>query len=284
MREWTAIEYNLDNYPARVFCIRMLPVMLVPLLPQIIGHGTAERRHPHDTGWRTLPYALLQVIDGGPYRVRCEGRPALTLDSGAWFIAAGVRHRVDAPQRGAVIRTRWIHLRCPDANGEILERAVIPLRLPEPGFIINCFDQLAALTSDAMGRAEFAVVAGGLLVHLLSLASPLLDNEIPSRLQAVASAVQADLAAPWHRDAMAKRTGLSATRLHTVWCEAFGLAPSAWVRRQRIRRAQELLYAGDDSVAYIAEAVGFADPFHFTRCFTAQVGQSPSRWRSTVRD
>ena len=54
----------------------------------------------------------------------------------------------------------------------------------------------------------------------------------------------------------------------------------AYVAHQRMQRARVLLDETDLTVAQIGRAVGFADPYHFSRRFAAVVGRPPTFYRA----
>ena len=58
-----------------------------------------------------------------------------------------------------------------------------------------------------------------------------------------------------------------------------GLTPHAYVMRQRILRAQELIASTDLALIDIAVATGFADQSHFSRRFHQMTGVSPRTYR-----
>jgi AraC family transcriptional activator of pobA len=60
-----------------------------------------------------------------------------------------------------------------------------------------------------------------------------------------------------------------------------GRPVTAWIIERRLRAAQERLLATDDSVAVVAEAVGFRDVSYFTRRFARANGTTPSQWRAS---
>lgn len=81
---------------------------------------------------------------------------------------------------------------------------------------------------------------------------------------------------------IAEGTGLSTRAVQHAFARHVGCSPSAFVTRQRLARAAEMLRGGDPrSVTQIAFDVGFSDAAFFTRCFTRQFGMPPSQWRRT---
>lgn len=65
--------------------------------------------------------------------------------------------------------------------------------------------------------------------------------------------------------------------------EAFGITPSAFVRRERTRWAACQLTAGRCSLSEIAADAGFVDQSHFTRSFRQEYGVTPHQFRRITR-
>jgi len=73
-----------------------------------------------------------------------------------------------------------------------------------------------------------------------------------------------------------ERLELSAAHVETLFAAAFGMAPVAYRRRLRLRRARELLISSQLNVSEAAYAVGFTDPLYFSRVFRRRFGVTPS--------
>jgi AraC family transcriptional regulator len=58
-----------------------------------------------------------------------------------------------------------------------------------------------------------------------------------------------------------------------------GEPPARYLRRYRVKRAQEVMLSTSKSLSEIALYCGFADQSHFTRTFSRMVGVSPAAWR-----
>lgn len=59
-----------------------------------------------------------------------------------------------------------------------------------------------------------------------------------------------------------------------------GYTPNEYIRVIRLRKAAELLKEGEKNVSEVAYAVGFDNPFYFSKCFKEQFGMPPSQYRS----
>lgn len=80
----------------------------------------------------------------------------------------------------------------------------------------------------------------------------------------------------------ARYAGLSPFHLHRLFTARFGLAPHAYLRRERMRLAVAALTAGE-SPATAAALAGYADQSHFTRHFRKDVGVTPGRFVRSLK-
>lgn len=59
-----------------------------------------------------------------------------------------------------------------------------------------------------------------------------------------------------------------------------GYTPNEYIRVIRLRKAAELLKEGEKNVSEVAYAVGFDNPYYFSKCFKEQFGMPPSQYRN----
>ena len=65
---------------------------------------------------------------------------------------------------------------------------------------------------------------------------------------------------------------------------SLGVAPTAYIARRRVARAQTLMLTTNEPLCQIALACGFYDQSHLTRVFRRCAGSSPRDWRRRHRD
>jgi AraC family transcriptional regulator len=78
---------------------------------------------------------------------------------------------------------------------------------------------------------------------------------------------------------MAKLVGLSQSQFARSFKISTGMPPYKWSLDARIKRAQELLLLGKESISAIAIQTGFADQSHFTKTFRHATGATPKDWQ-----
>ena len=80
--------------------------------------------------------------------------------------------------------------------------------------------------------------------------------------------------------ALAKTAGVSLTKLGDLYRDHAHLAPVAWLRRMRVKRAAQELLAGRDKVAEIGFGAGFESESVFHRQFLNQMRMTPGAYRA----
>jgi AraC-like DNA-binding protein len=83
-------------------------------------------------------------------------------------------------------------------------------------------------------------------------------------------------------DDLAAELGISKRTLAYRCRELLGTSPARAFACYRIARAAELLSAGDQTVQEVSQALGFSNPFHFSRLFKSILGRSPRRYQNTA--
>ena len=82
---------------------------------------------------------------------------------------------------------------------------------------------------------------------------------------------------------LAARVGFTADYFGKKFHQRYGCSAVVWLNRLRIQKAQQLLAATDQSVADVAEQVGFSDSSYFSRLFKEAVGLYPVKFRHLIR-
>lgn len=87
----------------------------------------------------------------------------------------------------------------------------------------------------------------------------------------------------WGVEDYARQLGVNRERLGFAVRKATGLSPQAYIHRELLSEARDLLVNSSLQVAEIAFRLGFQDPGYFNRFFTRNEGTSPGRFRRTAQ-
>jgi AraC-like DNA-binding protein len=88
----------------------------------------------------------------------------------------------------------------------------------------------------------------------------------------------------WTLESLAREVGLSRSALAERFTQFVGQPPMQYLANWRMQLAANLLLSTTDSVATIAERVGYESEAAFSRAFKKTVGTSPSLWRKRRAD
>lgn len=141
---------------------------------------------------------------------------------------------------------------------------------------------------DDMARDETSASltsAAGAAWHLLALLAAERrgrsnGGEPISRVQAH---LREHLASPVSVPALAKMAGFSPSHFSARFRAVTGFSVTEYVKRLRMARARQLLITSERTVAEIAAAVGYRDPFYFSRHFSSVNGVSPRDFEPAMR-
>jgi AraC family transcriptional regulator len=114
----------------------------------------------------------------------------------------------------------------------------------------------------------------------------------PDRLQPLVAGAASHVRARWESDGpsavsvreLAEAAHVSSGHLHRLFREAYGVGPARAFELVRLARAAVTLQRSNASLAQVAQLNGFANPYHFSRRFTATYGVPPGRFRADHAD
>ena len=70
--------------------------------------------------------------------------------------------------------------------------------------------------------------------------------------------------------------GMSRAQLYRKCKALTNYSPVELIRNTRLKRAQQMLAQGDDTIAHVAYSVGFTAPSYFTKCYKEYFGENPN--------
>jgi AraC-like DNA-binding protein len=91
--------------------------------------------------------------------------------------------------------------------------------------------------------------------------------------------LHANIARPWTVNELAREVGLSRSAVADRFVRSIGMAPIRYLSHWRMQVAAQKLGSGRESLAQIADAVGYDSEAAFSRAFKNAFGSAPATWR-----
>ncbi|MBE6554325.1 MAG: helix-turn-helix transcriptional regulator [Ruminococcaceae bacterium] len=117
---------------------------------------------------------------------------------------------------------------------------------------------------------------------LLILAGAESDPYFPTEKQKKISLVLDYISQNYHKsitnDALAKLAGMSTVYFRKLFTELMGTSPIAYARQLRIEKAKEMLKSDYGTLTDLAQLLGYASLYDFSRDFKKHTGISPSKY------
>ena len=249
-----------------------------------VAYGPGGRFGPR----RQLDVQLI-AVDSGTMRVTTDGVPVDVGPGEAVCQWPGSEESYGFDPAGPTTH-RWVALR-PGPAG-------VPeaLRRRDPGVkkesaALRAIDRAArALPRVEQGRADPARVHLGLacLAAFLDAEHPTMHvgdagRSLPPPLVAMRALIVSDHHRPLKLADLAAAAAVTASHLVRLCRRELSTTPMKLLQDVRIDEAAVLLRHTGLSVKEVADQVGFADPFHFSRAFKQRRGASPRDYRRRVQ-
>lgn len=235
------------------------------------------------SGWDEHRHAEHEaiIVDRGIYRCTLNGAELLLRAGDVLVVKPGDRH-ADHLTAGTAYHALWFGLAGGLFAGQVqpaqqvarMRGDAVPAAARrmhalvvagEPGVRLDAalhgvlWDIAAALPAEVLVE-PFSPVASGFAVRLHAAFARLPAGRIPVAV-------------------LAGACGLSPRTLERMCRAELGCGPAQALARWRMDRAADLLLSTDWPVRAVSDALGFANPFHFSRAFARVHGQPPATWR-----
>ena len=112
----------------------------------------------------------------------------------------------------------------------------------------------------------------------LFIERPLVSSNLPEQIQPALDYLYTQPTVSTTLDKLAALAGMSRYQVIRAFRAVTGMTPHAWQLNQRVNLAREWVQS-EDSLADVAQNLGFADQAHFQRVFKAHAGVTPGRFR-----
>ncbi len=257
--------------------IASFPVCRILNQYQIAHVGLMEAMPPYEIVRRRQTSTYFLACYGGRGRVLIDGRWRDCRAGMACLLPAHILNAMRAVPR-AKWEFCWVCYVQPadqrpvsDSASPVLARYDhVPLRSAILGLMHEC-----------QSRAEPALLQRWVeLIHeyVLRFAQPATQDP---RLLSLWARVTAELDGQWTLPRLAREAGYSPEHLRRLCHREIGRSPMHQVIYLRMRRASELLATTKGKIETIAQAVGYENPFVFSKAFHRWVGWRPSDYRGS---
>lgn len=241
------------------------------------------------TVWeRTIPDPQIVCILEGSFQYQESNQTALSLSPGdILFIEPNIRHCFLIAGATEAGRIAGMHLEFTSAGTwaagdyrlEMKPKRVT--RVEDPIYLQDRFIHLAAVYESYHPLRKELVSAIATEIGLILAAYWKDQIEMAARpsqrMETMLAYIRENLSTPLTRHRLAETFNVSAGYLNQLFKLEFGMSPSAVINRERVARAYQLLDQEGMSVAESALAVGFQDPFYFSRVFKQIYSIPPSQ-------
>lgn len=232
------------------------------------------------------PTTLVIACLAGQGWVRLGKRELTVAPGDVLWVSAGHAHAY-----GANAETPWT-IEWAHATGAELAGWAEFLGLPREGGVIR--REASTIAELQLGRVWQCLERGYTLANLVAAGAALRgvlagikgQRDTPGtrspreRVAATIDWMKANLARPTRLEDLAALAGMSEPHYSALFREQIGFSPVDFFLRLRIQRACQLLATSAAAVGEVAEEVGFADPYYFTRYFRRVMGCSPREYRT----
>jgi AraC-like DNA-binding protein len=246
------------------------------------------KRHPDEYlfSWedgRTLEEYQLVYITKGRGVLETSEASRKRIEAGQIFLLfPGVWHRFH-PLKKEGWDENWIGF-----NGEVAERIMSAFFSPSKPVVQIGFDQellsvihsLSKLMKEDLPGVHQLMAARTMealaLIHSHAMSKNDIDRKVIKKVQQARYFLLQHSAEEIDMQDLAKETGMSYSRFRLVFKELTGRAPHQYHLDIRMNKARDLLLHSTLSISEIADRLGFASAYYFSRIFKQRNGCSPS--------
>lgn len=251
-----------------------------------IGHFSAASGHHVERPQGTEEHILIACLSGaGSCRLRDR---EWRLHAGNLLFLPPRQHHVYRADPNFPWTIFWIHFRGRQARDHLANLGVDTghpvLAVDDAAVMAEAFEDTFRHATHGFGEAAmtglstaFGRLLGLAKVHQRAVGAR--DRGSESRLLKVLAMMREDLARPWTLMELSREAGLSVAHFTGLCRRQTGMPPLSLLIRLRLQCAMDLLQRGGHNVAEAARAVGYDDPFYFSRLFKKHIGVPPSSCR-----
>ena len=276
----------MSKYANQLLNIRLNDIRL-----EFIRVGERTLTSDKLTRTRTLPETIVAQCLHGRYEVRTQDTTAVIHPGEIAIIGSDMPftniHHLDA---NGIMSSRFIHCQFTVFdNIDFLTLLHMPLKItgPQAAQIGDHIGQLLGIASQPTKLVDCAYtnkLAFSILYDLCEVSRPKYSDveeiRYTERLDPVFAYIAEHIDGSISVQDLARAANMSLSRFFPYFKSQVKQTPMDYVKKTRISRACRYLVSTEQSIATIAERVGFSNQFHFSRVFKEICGETPSVYRS----
>lgn len=237
--------------------------------------------------WRHL---ILWVVTAGQGTMHHAGQ-VYSVQAGDCYVFRMWHRCVGSHDPRTPLTVYWCEFRLLDAAGRPVELSdaladrlpAIHRRLTDLPFLTRVFDRAIRYANRPGHQAEADLWMEATLQELASQdAQPVrsgLSLEHHEAIGGLVAAIRREPGRAWSIAAMAGQLHYSPDHFTRVFRAVMGESPRDFLVRTRIEEAKQMLSMSSYGIGRIADLLGYADIYHFSKQFKARTGIAPSRFR-----
>lgn len=105
-----------------------------------------------------------------------------------------------------------------------------------------------------------------------------------AQIRSALELMHGDCSYEWTLDELSRRVGLSRAGFAQKFKNALGTPPLQYLTTIRVQKAMDLLSNTSDKMEAVSQAVGYKDPFSFSKAFKKVAGVPPKEFRARDRE
>lgn len=234
---------------------------------------------------RIIPDLQLILVVHGRYEYQEDGLRLPVQPGEILWIEPGVRHtfrHVDTETTGIISS---IHLELLPTGSwaagdyRLVQTPERLTRVTDMAYLQERFWRMAQVFGSYLPHRALltSVIAREILLLLLGHWQQTTTAQLSPRMEAMLAFIRRHLQQPLSRQELAAAFGLSPEHINLLFRRELGMTPSSVINRERVMLAYRLIHEQGKSVKEAAYAVGYGDPFYFSRVFKRVLGIPPSQ-------
>ncbi|MEP6781071.1 MAG: AraC family transcriptional regulator [Gemmatimonadaceae bacterium] len=228
---------------------------------------------PSGRPFRLASDLALTPVDAATVFQRARGGGVVTYNGGGEFFLVGSRFTLEDGQASMLLQLlpSIVHIKSESDRAALrwfVERMMQELREGQPGgyLVAQHLSHMMLIQALRLHLAEGANVGVGWLFALAD-----------QQMSAAISAMHTDPAHAWTLQELGERAGMSRSTFALRFKQMVGVSPMEYLTRWRMLKAGDKLANSGDSIASIAQAMGYESESAFSTAFKRVMGSSPRR-------